>query len=475
MKRFSLALSFILLSALTLVSCVKKNYDTPPDQTGYDPQIPVTASIAQLKAMPQLKEITEDIVIYGIVIADDRSGNFYKQIVIQDSTGGMTLLLDQNSIYNDYPIGRKIYVKCEGLYLGNYNDLPQLGYTPDDQGSITAIPSLLFDNYIVKANYPNPIVPKEVELSQVSFSNPMLLNTVITIKNVEFDSTQVYKKYADPAPSTGTSRTIKGCDGSSIILRTSGFSKFQPYLTPAGNGTITGIYTVYKGTPQLVIRDTSDVKFYGTRCNGQVVNPPPPPVITRIKDVRNMFTGSTVSLGSISITGVVINDKNSNSTSGKLLVIQDGDRGITLFFGDNHNFLPGDSLVINVSGGSLQEYNNLLQIQGLSASSAEKVGTGVVTPKTITIAQLLADFENNESSLVKILNVSIPAGGKYVVGGQHTSKDITDGTGSMKLFSSGSASFGANDVPTTPKTFIGVVGQNNASLQLQIRSLNDVL
>lgn len=471
MKRFSLALSLVLLSALTLVSCLKKEYDVPPDTRGYDPQIPVTASIAQLKAMPQLKEITEDMVVYGIVIADDRSGNFYKQIVIQDSTGGMTLLIEDNSLYNDYPIGRKIYIKCKGLYLGNYNDLPQLGFIPDDQGSVTGIPSTLLDNFIVKANYPNTITPKEVTLSEVAAGNLTLLNTLITIKDVEFDSLQVYKKYADPAPTTGTNRTIKSCDGSSIILRTSGYSKFQPYLIPAGNGTITGVYTIFKGSPQLVIRDTSDVKFTGTRCNGQVINPPPPAVTESLANVKALYTGVSMSAPNVKIKCVVISDKAGNNTSsGKLMTIQDGNTGIIVFFSNNHNFVMGDSLIIDLNGGTLSEYGGALQITNISTSNAEKVGTGYVAPKQITLAALNADFEAHESTLVKIVNASVAGGGTY-----QGNKTLSDGSGStISLYTTSSATFRNDNVPTTPKTFIGVVGQFNTTKQLQIRNLNDV-
>lgn len=471
MKKICVVLSMILLSTLSIVSCVKKDFDAPPDMSGYDPQIPVTMSLAQLKAVQQLKEITDDVVVYGVVTADDRSGNFYKQIVIQDSTGGMTILIDGNSLYNDYPIGRKIYIKCKGLYLGNYNDLPQLGYTPDETGAVSGIPITILDNYIVKANHPNTITPKVVSLSEVAAGNVTLLNTIITIKDVEFDSTQVYKKYADPAPSSGTSRTVKSCDGSSIIIRTSGYAKFQPVLTPAGRGTLTGIYTMYKGTPQLVIRDTSDVKFTGVRCNGVEITPPAPPVTVSLKSIRDMYTGTPVTVTNAKIKAVVISDKAGNNTSsGKLMTIQDGTTGIIVFFSSNHNFAMGDSLLIDISGASLSEYGQALQITNIPSSNAEKVGSGFVTPKQITLAALAADFEAHESTLVKIVNATVAGGGTY-----QGNKTLTDGSGgSISLYTTSSATFRNDNVPTTPKAFTGIVGQFNSTLQLQIRNLNDV-
>ena len=58
--------------------------------------------------------ITEDKTIGGIVIADDESGQFYKTIVIQDETGGISVNLDGYDLYTSYPVGRKVYVKSEG-------------------------------------------------------------------------------------------------------------------------------------------------------------------------------------------------------------------------------------------------------------------------------------------------------------------------------------------------------------------------
>ncbi len=85
--------------------------------------------------MPQ-SEITDDVIIGGIVCMDDKSGNYYKKIVIQDETGGIEIEIDQTNLYTDYPVGRKVYVRCKGLFLGNYFDIPQLGATPDERGSL---------------------------------------------------------------------------------------------------------------------------------------------------------------------------------------------------------------------------------------------------------------------------------------------------------------------------------------------------
>lgn len=266
------AFGVLAISALLgISSCVKKDFDAPPDTSGYDPMLTVTHTIAKLQAMKQGMAIDSDVVVAGIVVMDDRSGNYYKKIVIEDSTGGIEVLLDQYNLYNDYPVGRKVYIKCKGLFLGAYGQNQQLGYTPDQTGTLSNIPAVVINDYIVKANYPNPIVPDTVTLAQLASPNgaKKYLNTLVAIKKAEFAQGSIGVPYAQLASlASATNLTVNDCGGGTITMRNSGYAKFQPFLTPKGNGVLLGIYTRYNNTPQLYIRDTSDVKFYGERCDG---------------------------------------------------------------------------------------------------------------------------------------------------------------------------------------------------------------
>ena len=140
------------LSALTfsLSSCFKQSYDYPPDVAQYDPNLPCNVTIAQLTSMifssgsGTAHVFTGDSTIYGVVTADDRSGNFYHQIVIQDSTGGIVLGLQATYLYTNYPIGRKVYVSLKGLSIADYDGSPEIVFsTVTNSGSLTVtnIPS----------------------------------------------------------------------------------------------------------------------------------------------------------------------------------------------------------------------------------------------------------------------------------------------------------------------------------------------
>lgn len=45
-------------------------------------------------------KIEKNIVIGGQVVSEDRSGNVYKSIYIQDATGGIELKIGKNALYN---------------------------------------------------------------------------------------------------------------------------------------------------------------------------------------------------------------------------------------------------------------------------------------------------------------------------------------------------------------------------------------
>jgi Family of unknown function (DUF5689) len=260
-----------LLGAFTLNSCVKQAFDNPPDTSSYDPYLTVHTTLAQLSqgafGMPSGGFRTlGDTTIYGIVVADDRSGNIYKKIYIMDSSGGgMALILDKTYLYGDYPVGRKIYVKLNGLILANYKGSPEIVASVDALGNTSGIPSALVTKYIVKASYPHPVTPTLVDANDL-FSNPYkYANTLVKLTGMQFDAVSANTFYS--ASSASTNRTITNCDGSvKMNMYNSSYATFQPAITPNGNGSVAGIISLYLSTPELVLRDTFDVRFTDPRC-----------------------------------------------------------------------------------------------------------------------------------------------------------------------------------------------------------------
>src|SRR5258706_9768317 len=112
MSRYSLKsipiiyLVLVTLLALGPIGCVDLDFDHPP-AGGIDPNYPVNTTIADLKSrhvVGKNEEITDDVTLSALVISDDATGNFFKQLIIEDATGGIEMRIEMVDIHNLYPV-----------------------------------------------------------------------------------------------------------------------------------------------------------------------------------------------------------------------------------------------------------------------------------------------------------------------------------------------------------------------------------
>ena len=258
----------MVLAAVTFSAC-KKSFDNPPGAT--NPAIVANTSIKALKAMHTAlgayDVITADIIISGVVVADDKSGNFYKQLFIQDSTGGLQIMLDANSLYGTYPVGRRIFIKCKDLCISDYNRTMMLGVKALVSGSpsLEGIPGNLISKYVIGGSLNNPVVPIKVDIATLTTNmQDAYIGSLIELDDYEFMPSNLNKTYADTsAYKSTTNDSIRNCTspGIPLIVRTSAYANFAGQRVAQGHGSIVAIYTVFGNTKQLIIRDTTDVKF----------------------------------------------------------------------------------------------------------------------------------------------------------------------------------------------------------------------
>ncbi len=284
------SLLMVVFTTILTISCNKK-FDEPPtaSQINLESDTSITnhlISVKELKSkhtMGNLDYITDNYIISVLVGSSDESGNFYKSLAVQDSTGGITILLDRSGLYTDYPVGRRLYIKCKGLYISDYSGYTiQLGAvdnTVPTNRKLTSIPSSLFDTYIVKGKLGNKLSPKIVTLAQLNAIGGLatakiplldtLQSTLIQLNGVGLAATDVGLTYADTSASkNAASRNITDSNGTfGIVLYTTGYANFAGLIPPSGTGTLTGIFIPYyysknKTYGEIMVRDTSDVKFY---------------------------------------------------------------------------------------------------------------------------------------------------------------------------------------------------------------------
>lgn len=473
-KNYLSILSFALLLATLFIACVKTDFDDPP--VGGDGQdIPTNTSIRDLKKLHLTSgtydKIAGDLVIGGIVVMDDRSGNYYKTVVIQDSTGGIEVKFNDGYIYNRYPLGRKIYIRCKDLILTDYNGLTQLtGSTIQENGVPTdlGITELQEREKIVKGFLGATPAPRNIGLNQLSKD---LVSTLVEIDDVQFVTCDAGKSYADVVSKSSLNRILEDCNGRELILRTSGFADFAAQKTPVGNGKITGILSVFGSDYQLYIRDLTDVSISNAqadRCGGG--SGPVGGVLTNISDIRGYFTGSPATLpADLKIKGVVISDRLNENLNSRNLYIQDASGGIVVRFVATHCYDVGDEIEINVSGQEVSEFNGLRQVNNVPLEYALLVGSGKdVTPRVATVAEINANYNTWESTLVQIQAASITGGATY--SGNRT---VTDATGSIAMFTQSGASFSGVALPSAAVTVTAIVSDFNGK-QIILRNLADV-
>ncbi|NNE27818.1 MAG: hypothetical protein HKN09_13310 [Saprospiraceae bacterium] len=104
----------LLLATIFLGSCVDREFDTPPIN-GEDPNIDASEivtiqSIKDLAVPGGFVQLSLDKYLKAVVVADDRSGNFFRSVVVQDETGGITILLDDVELWNKYFVGKRLYI-----------------------------------------------------------------------------------------------------------------------------------------------------------------------------------------------------------------------------------------------------------------------------------------------------------------------------------------------------------------------------
>jgi Family of unknown function (DUF5689) len=466
------ALFVLLLSLLALApACVKTEFDEPPIG-GTPVNLDPTKTIAELKAMYTGTRTTiadSTIIIKGQVVMDDKSGNFYKTIVIQDATAGIEIKFNDGYLYNKYPLGRSVLINCRNLIISDYNGVLSLnGGTVVENGVVSTIglSSAQADQQVFKGSFDTKIQPKVKKINELLSSD---ISTLITLENVEFASADVNKTYSDPIGQTSINRVVEDCNTASVLLRSSGFSNFAAALTPAGKGSLTGVYSVYRQDQQFYIRDTADVDMKNPRCgvNTNLTG-------MSIADLRALYTGANTSgPQDKKITGVVISDRTFANTDPKNMILQDGDKGIAVRFSAAHTFDKGDKVDVDVSGVELSEFNGLMQLNAVPANNALKVGAGTVTPKEVTIATIKANLNAYESTLVKVKAATFTATGTY-----SGNKGIMDATGDMTHFTRTAATFAASALPSGTIEMVAIVGEytttTSSTLQLSVRSVADV-
>ncbi|MBR5075008.1 MAG: hypothetical protein IKX26_07250 [Bacteroidales bacterium] len=192
------ATSFLAASCSEWDPVVNIGYDQPEDLPY--PDIKANISIASVKAMYVDKpvHIEKDLIIGGQVTSSDQSGNIYRSMYIQDATGAIEIKIGKSSLYNDYRPGQWVYVKLNGLTLGTYEGMLQIGLDDPSGEYETAYIDVqrMIDLHVFKGKIDTPVVPIVLSESEILLEQNM--EKLVTLKGLKYANEAFALLYPDP-------------------------------------------------------------------------------------------------------------------------------------------------------------------------------------------------------------------------------------------------------------------------------------
>ena len=224
----------------------------------------------------EVNEIESNLVVKGYVSSSDFSGNFYKEFYMQDAienpTAGIKVSINQVDSYNQFNVGREVYIKLQGLSIGETNSGDGViaigggGNTAGDE--ISEISENRASDCILRSSNSFTLVPLALNLSDINDSH---IGLYVSALSAQFSAGLDGLTYVDPDEDYDTQRDLESCvDSGTLKLETSAFSNFNDSMLPTdGSGTITGIITRdYFGDNRVMMLNTKDdVNFDSSRCD----------------------------------------------------------------------------------------------------------------------------------------------------------------------------------------------------------------
>lgn len=267
----------IAITSMGLAACMDKDWEAPQfDEPLYGNNSIMkeegdkVITIGELKekysslinaSTDGVKEITDDWQLQVVVNGNDEGGNLYKQISVQDPTGAIIVGINGSNLYPYMPVGQQLLINLKGLYIGGYRKQAQIGALYKGS-SIGRMDTDVWEQH-VRLLKEGEI---EAKVDTVDFDENadkyILSGRIVKLSGVTIsgEGTQVL------APEDGSVTLSSNCANrlingkSSLVLRTSSYSKFANRAIPKGKADVYGVCTRYNNTWQILMRTESDLQ-----------------------------------------------------------------------------------------------------------------------------------------------------------------------------------------------------------------------
>lgn len=269
-----------LLLGLSVNSCMDDDWDNPtgdiPPYGNNDLQETNVVTIAELKDMysfalqeqTDTARITENVQIKARVTGNDVGGNIYNQIAVDDGTGALLICINFGGLWSYLPVGQEILVDLKDLYIGTYGNQPQIG-TPYTSKSGYTSPSrmshTLWNEHfkLLGEADASKVDTLEFDMSKVDDTEYMEENCgrLMVVRGITLPQANGERTFAPADAATSGNAVNRMVSGTTkLVVRTSTYADFAGTAMPEGKVDIVGIFTRYRDTWQILMRQDDDFK-----------------------------------------------------------------------------------------------------------------------------------------------------------------------------------------------------------------------
>lgn len=271
----------VLMIGLSMTSCMDDDWDTPTVEISpygnNELQETNVVTIAELKNMysfalqeqTDTARIKENVQIKARVTGNDVGGNIYNQIAVDDGTGALLICINYGGLWSYLPVGQEILVNLKDLYIGTYGNQPQIGIPYTNSNGYTSpsrMSHTLWNEHFKILGEPDAskVDTLEFDMSKVNDSKYMEENCgrLMIVRGITLPQANGKRTFAPADAVTSGNAVNRMVSGTTkIVIRTSTYADFASTAMPEGKINIVGIFTRYRDTWQILMRQDSDFKL----------------------------------------------------------------------------------------------------------------------------------------------------------------------------------------------------------------------
>jgi len=274
---------FAAIACAILAGCMNGDWDEPADNVAPYGNNALTqtnvVTIADLKTQYQkvinsgdTMKVTAPTQIVATVTGNDIEGNLYNQVSVSDGTGAILICIAQGGLFGYLPVGQQILVELKDLYIGSYGKMPEIGTPYTSKSGSTYVSRMnrsLWQEHF-KLLDKTTVTPEIFDQDKISNSSYMAENcgklmTIERVKIKEADGTATFAPGDGSVTLTANManrnlRNEKNMKLNNIVLRTSTYADFANNVMPTGLVNITGVFTRFNNTWQILLRSVDDIE-----------------------------------------------------------------------------------------------------------------------------------------------------------------------------------------------------------------------